>query len=280
MEFKITKYTLPEAIQFNFEELKTELVEKTEAYKHMVYTDKDIKAAKADRADLNRLKKALNDERINRQKEYMKPFDSFKKQVDEIISIIDEPVKIIDEQVKAFEKQAKEKKEKEVRELFASLNTYDWLTFEQVFDQKWLNASTSMSTIEGDINVILAGIETNMGSLKGLEYEFEATEEFKRTLSLSDALAENRKLIDLAKKRAEMEAVLEQAKAGEIPVIEVDSVKVENPTDAPFINVEKVEELKPSVPGEWMTLKVKINEYEFDALTEWLNGQGIEWSIV
>ena len=56
MELKVSPYQLPEVISFNFEELKTQIAEKTEQYAHIVYTDENIKAAKTDRADLNRLK--------------------------------------------------------------------------------------------------------------------------------------------------------------------------------------------------------------------------------
>ncbi|WNV59438.1 DUF1351 domain-containing protein [Oscillospiraceae bacterium NTUH-002-81] len=73
MELRVEEYQLPQKISFNFEELKAELQEKTQHYETMVYTDDQIKEAKADRANLNRLKKALNDERIRREKEYLAP---------------------------------------------------------------------------------------------------------------------------------------------------------------------------------------------------------------
>ena len=244
MDLKINEYKLPEAIQFNFEELKAELMEKTETYKHMVYTDSDIKTAKADRAELNRLKKALNDERLTRQKAYMKPFDAFKKQVDEIIAIIDEPVKIIDDQVKAFEAKVKSEKKQEIIKRFDLLNPFSWLRFEQIFDEKWLNAAVSIGTVENEMNVIFAGIETNLNSLKGFEYEFEVTEFYKESLSLPMAVLENKRLIELNAKRAEAKP-----------------------------------EVKSDEPREWMTLKLKINTNEYDALEKWLNAQGIEWSM-
>ena len=68
MELKMNEYQLPEKILFNYEELKQELTEKVAHYETLVYTDDQIKEAKADRANLNRLKKALNDERIRREK--------------------------------------------------------------------------------------------------------------------------------------------------------------------------------------------------------------------
>ena len=68
MELKMNEYQLPEQILFNYEELKAELTEKVQHYETLVYTDDQIKEAKADRAALNKLKKALSDERIRREK--------------------------------------------------------------------------------------------------------------------------------------------------------------------------------------------------------------------
>ena len=75
MELKVNEYQLPEVIAFNYEEIKNELTERIHIYETVVYDDSQIKQAKADRADLNRFKKALNDERIRREKEYLKSFE-------------------------------------------------------------------------------------------------------------------------------------------------------------------------------------------------------------
>lgn len=245
MDIKISEYQLPAEIDFNFEEIKAGVLEKTEPYKRMVYAESDIKAAKEDRAELNRQKKALNDERISCQKAYMVPFDAFKKKVDEIIAIIDESVKNIDVQVKAFEDKAKEEKEHLLRQKFAEWNTYDWLQFDQVFNPKWLNASTTISSVEVDVNIILSTIAANLNSLKGLPYEFETIEKYKETLSMSDALAESKRLVEMATKKAEVETV---------PVSDE--------------------------PRSWMTVKVLINSNEYDTLVAWLDKQGIEKEII
>lgn len=113
MELRINDYQLPEVIKFNFDELKAELTEKVHLYETLVYTDEQIKEAKEDRASLNRLKKALNDERISREKEYMVPFNEFKSKVAELVGIIDKASSTVDTQVKAYEeKQKADKKEK------------------------------------------------------------------------------------------------------------------------------------------------------------------------
>ena len=89
MELKMNDYLLPEKILFNYEELKQELVEKIAHYETLVYTDEQIKDAKADKTTLNKLKKALNEERIRVKNEYLKPFEDFEKKINEIISIIE-----------------------------------------------------------------------------------------------------------------------------------------------------------------------------------------------
>ena len=251
MDFKLTSYEPGKAIDFNFDEIKTELVDKVEVYQHVIYMDDNIKDAKSDRAELNRMKKTLNDKRIEIQKEFMKPFDGFKTRIDELIGYIDKAVANVDTQVKEYEAKTKAEKEKTIRERFDLSNTFEWLKFEQIFDSKWLNASTSTGTIENEINMILSTIETNLKSLKGLEYEFEATEQFKRTLSLAEALNENSRLAEIAKKKAEVE-------------------KAEKKIETRDFDEE---------PKEWMTLKVKIDSKDYDALTEWLERQGIEWSM-
>lgn len=120
MELKMNDYQLPEKISFNFDELKQELTEKVSMYETLVYTDDQIKEAKADKAQLNKLKKALNDERIRLEKEYMQPFNSFKSQVNEIISIIDKPVALIDKQVKEYEDKQKQDKMEQIKALWVN----------------------------------------------------------------------------------------------------------------------------------------------------------------
>lgn len=95
MELKVNEVSIPEQITFNYDELKRDLIDKVSTYETLVYTDDQIKQAKADKANLNKLKKALNDERIRREKEYMKPFNDFKSKINEIICIIDNILKSV-----------------------------------------------------------------------------------------------------------------------------------------------------------------------------------------
>ena len=207
MELKINAVTLPETISFNYEELKNELIEKTAKYETMVYSDDQIKLAKEDRANLNKLKKALNDERIRQEKEYMQPFNVFKAQINEIISIIDKPILMIDGQVKEFEEAQKKEKLEQCKLIFEATAHPEWLQFEQIFNQKWLNASVTQKAITEEIDTAIETINNNISALQILpEFSFEAIEVYKTTLDINKALEEGKRLAEIQKKKAEAEA--------------------------------------------------------------------------
>lgn len=213
-ELKINEPQMPESITWNYEELKSELTEVLSDYEHRVYTEETIADAKADKASLNRLKKTINDERIRREKEYMKPFDTFKSQVKEICSLIDGASNKISDQLDTFEAKRQQEKKDDIIKLFEEKKSgvADWITFNQVFNEKWLNKSTSMKAIEEELTAIIAQIVMDLGTIKSLPaYAFEAEEFYKRTLDLNASIAEGQRLVDIQKRKAEEEELQRQA---------------------------------------------------------------------
>lgn len=207
MELRVNEVAIPERIDFNYEELKAELSSKVSFYETLVYTDDQIKDAKADRVKLRKLKDALNSERIRREKEYMQPFNAFKAQINEIIGIIDKPIAVIDEQVKAFDEKRKIEKQKAIEELFAGMGFQNFVTLEKIQDPKWLNASTSMKSIEDQMRSKMYEIGNGVLTLSQLqEFGFEATEVFKETLDINKAISEAKRMSEIAKAKAEAEA--------------------------------------------------------------------------
>ena len=81
MELRVNEVKMPEKITFNYEELRSEIQKIVEDHSNLVYTGEQIKDAKSDKASLNKLKKALNDERIRLEKAYLEPFNEFKTQI-------------------------------------------------------------------------------------------------------------------------------------------------------------------------------------------------------
>lgn len=265
MELRVNEVTLPEAISFNYEELKAELTAKISKYETMVYSDDQIKIAKEDRANLNKLKKALNDERIRREKEYMQPFNVFKAQVNEIIGIIDKPILMIDGQVKEFEEAQKKEKQEMIELIFDSTAHPEWLKFEQIFNPKWLNASVTQKAITEEIDTAIAAINNNISALQILpEFSFEAIEVYKTTLDINKALEEGKRLAEIQKKKAEAEA---QMKAAEIaPAVE--------PMEKPSA------EVAPEQPRQWIGFQALLSTEEAMALGQYLRSRNIQYKAI
>ena len=205
MELIVKDYEQPAPIEFNFEELKNELTEKVAHYEALVYTDDQIKEAKADRANLNKLKKALNDERIRREKEYMAPFSDFKAKINEIITIIDKPVAVIDAQVKAYEDKCRAEKRDEIEAYFNDIEyKAEWLTLNMIWSEAWLNASCSIKTVQAEIDDKVKQVSMNLETLRNLpEFSFEAIEVYKSTLDINRAIQEGARLADIQKRKLE-----------------------------------------------------------------------------
>ena len=212
MELKVKEITLPEALTFNYEELKTELTEKAKFYESLVFTSEQLSEAKAERAKLNNLKKALNDERLRLEKEYMQPFNDFKAKINEIIGIIDIPTQAIDSQVKSFEANQKAEKKEKIEAYFIGKNPFEWLKLAQIFNEKWLNASVKMPAVTNEIDSFIERIAKDLETLQNLpEFGFEATEEYKQSLDLNKAIAEGHRLSEIQKKKDEAEAAAKAA---------------------------------------------------------------------
>lgn len=207
MELKIAQVQIPEIIDFNYEELKTEITAKAHDYEVMVYTEDKIKEAKADKAALNKLKKALNDERIRQEKEYLKPFNEFKSRVNEIIGIIDKPIAVIDSQVKEFEEKRVQDKKQAVQDLWLDIEDKpSFLKLENIWNPKWTNATYKIKDIETEIKQVISMCYADMKTLENLpEFAFEAMETYKTTLDLGASIAEGQRLANIQKAKEEAE---------------------------------------------------------------------------
>jgi len=220
MELRVEPFSFPEAINFNFEELKKELAEKVEFYKTLVYTEKDIKTAKTDVANLRKLIKAMSDERIRIKKQCLQPYEVFEDKVGQLTAIVNEPIELINGQIKAYEEQQRQEKKQKIEEFFESASATiqefpAWLKLSMIWDEKWLNTSVSMKSIQEAIAVKVNSIIIDLSTLSDLpEFAFEAIETYKTTLDMNKAIAEGHRLSEMQKKKAEQERIkAEQEKA-------------------------------------------------------------------
>lgn len=260
MELKVNDVQLPAPITFNYEELKQELLAKVSVYETMIYSEDQIKLAKADRANLNRLKKALNDERIRREKEYMLPFNTFKKQVNEIIRIIDKPCAVIDKQVKEYEEQQREEKMEAIKAYWNDKQSiFDEDDLIKILDQKWLNASVSMKAIQDSIDTRIAEIDKDLAVIRNLPaFAFEAEQMYLQTLDLGRAISGAHRLQEMAEKKAAIEAEKAQPKP----------------------EVKQPEADQTDIFRQWIGFQAYLTVGEAKALGAWMKAMGIQYKAI
>lgn len=277
MELRIEPVTMPEVIEFNFEELKEQVTKKVVMYKNLVYTDDQVKEAKADRAALNKFVKSLSDERIRVKKQCLKPYEEFESKINELTAIVNEPIQLIDKQVKEYEEKQKTEKLEGIKNLFATIGFQNFVTLEKIFDQKWLNAGTSMKKIEDSMSEKKFQIGNDVLTINSLpEFSFEAMEEYKRTLDLSRAIQEGQRLADIAKRKAEHEAELKRQSA------EREAAKDETPTEIPEAPqlVEKVESVVTKQDKKWISFAALLSTEDALALKAFFTSRNIEFKAI
>lgn len=271
MELKIYENHEQKEIKWNNEELKAEIAEKVKDYKNLVYTDNQIKEAKADRAKLNKLVKALEDKRKEVKKECLQPYEKFESQIKEVIAIVNEPIALIDGQVKEYEEQKKKEKQEQIEKLFEEKNIFDWLKLEKIFDTKWLNATNSISKIESEIDEKVAKIDAEISTLQSLkESSFEAIETYKNCLDLSLAIAEGQRLAEIQRRK-------EAAKKEEEARKEQAAIEKELPfNEAEVVQIENQQEQKETPVIYTVSFKAKMTIEQSRALKEFCKNNGIE----
>lgn len=295
MELLVSEYQRPESILFNYEELKAEITEKTKMYETLVYTDDQIKDAKADKAKLNKLKKTLNDERIRLEKEYLEPFNDFKNKINEIIRIIDKPVAVIDKQVKEFEDKKKQDKYDAIKVMWEELEHPSELTLEKIYNSKWLNASTSMKSIQDTMTAAVEKFKQDIATLSNLsEFGFEATEVYKSTLDVNKALYEAQRMSQIAKAKAEREAELERqriereerARRAEEEARKIAEQEVKQEYQTPdIVEVEEPKQVIESTDNSvnektWVSFSALLTTEDAYALKDFFNSRNIEFKAI
>ena len=276
MELAVQKIQIPERIEFNYEELKTEITGLAGKYTGIAYTDDQIKEAKSDKAKLTKLKKAMNDERIRLERDYMAPFTEFKDQVNDLIKIVDGPIREIDGQLKRYEEDRKARKEEEILSYIDSIGGVPGsIAPEKLFSSKWLNATYSMNAIRGEIDAAVDQIRENLDTLNGLEeFSLNAILVYQDTLSLPAALAEVKRQKNIRamndeaeRRRAEREAEKRIDTAAQIPVTPADPPETREP--------EPEEDSR-----QWVSFAAFLTIHQARMLRAFFDTNGIEFKAI
>ena len=207
MEFKLinpeSENGFIQAIEFNFDELKTELSTRLEKYNNLTYTEETVKNAKEDRAGLNKFKEAIETRRKEIKALCMKPYNDFEVKVKELTSLIDKPILAIDTQIKNFDNQRMEAKRVDITDFYNSAigDLVEILPLDKIFNTKWLNSTYKMTNIEKEIVETIGKVKGNLNVIDDLKLDpdlaLQVKDKYLTTLDFGLAMAEKTRLENL-----------------------------------------------------------------------------------
>ncbi len=172
-------------ITTNIRQVKAFVEEMLPKYDISNYSTDDIPKCKADKALLNKAAKALNDKRIELEKEWSKPFDEFKATCNETVKLIKSAVAKIDTVIQADDTRVKAEKRNAIIDVAHNCG-FDELGIDLslIFNEKWLNKSTSLKSVESEIKGRIAEIKTAFEVLSHFDDYDALVARYKESLDL------------------------------------------------------------------------------------------------
>lgn len=261
-------------VDFNYQELKKDIAEKTLPYKGLIVTEDAIPVAKSDLANLRKLEKAIDDRRKAVKKEYNAPYMEFEAKIKDILSDIQEAEANIDSQVKAFEQKEQDAKFAKIKQFF-ELTFHDFINdvrFETVYNPKWINKGCKMADIEEEIAASANKLYADVEVVKGLKsaHEISLLNTLFHSLDLGEALKQHNILVALEERqKAEEQAKQEQVVA---PEEKTDPAPSQEPTEQFVVDTPK--------PLQVIDFRVWVNDEQKAALRNFLVSNGIRYGSV
>lgn len=179
-------------INADFDTLEAQLSEKMIFYKDVTVCEESMKIGKKEVASLRKLKTSVDERRKEVKRAYLEPYNVFEDRVKRLISLIDEPINLINGQVKDLEEKQKKEKRELIEKIFKSLTEGlgEYLSFDRVFNPKWLNVSVKQKAIVDEISGVVEKVRNDIQTLDAVtsDAKEKAVEMYKQSLDLSRSL--------------------------------------------------------------------------------------------
>lgn len=290
-------------IEDNLEAVGESIRKQCESYASVVVTEDTVKDGKKFLADVRKEQKALDDERKEIKKAWMKPYEEFEARAKKIIALYDEPIRLINGQLDEYEEQRKEAKRQVINDIYKEVveepdrqEFKDWLPLEKIYDKRWENATCTDKKIRESMEASFAQLNMSVGTIRSMqsEWEADALKVLRETGSLQMAVDKITQLTSQAKRIEERKMQQEEEKrkeeerkkAGEEKAAQEQAADVpkqklpEQTADLPFGTAEiPVGEL-PFASEKMITLKVTVGEGILPEVREFLDERFITYEVI
>ena len=250
-------------IVHNYIELKAKVALMVEPFMGTSVTVDTQKEASKTVANLRKLEKGLNSERINLKKQWMDPYLKAEALMKEVIAVVTAPIGEISSQLKVFEEAEKQAKKEAIDELKAKLLAdsplADYIHGLKWFDdERWMNKTYTLAKIGKEIIKMVSDIEDAIDLLRenGGEFANQMIAEFSKTGDVVPALNSGKRMQaekEAAEKIAESMRQRELERLVAIPEKKVpihiqpeptSAVEKTEPETEPEKDISKAEEIK------------------------------------
>lgn len=225
MEFCITsdlQEVRRQVITTNYPTVKKWAESVVEQYENIVVTPDTISAAKADRARLRKAQSGVSDVRKEMRAAALSTCAAEESNCKDLEAVFERGVQALDVQIKAMENAAKEEKRLRLMDYFAKTvgDMAEWISFDDCFNPKWLNATYAESTAQADMCAAIDRCRPDLNAIRALhsEFETELLAEYRTTRNIGAVLVKNdtlarMKAAEEERKRKEAEATAKYAAA-------------------------------------------------------------------
>lgn len=170
-DLKLPDYTIdyrPTVISINnFDQLKTAVEAYAAKYQNLAVSTSTEKEAKTSRAELRKLKAALDDKRKEIKKKYAEPYEAFANQIKDLEATLDASINPIDVGLKELEEHQRQTRLEHVQALIDEMAPNYHVNPDEVeIDPTWLNKSTSKKKVTEGIADVMGYIKKQHDDLE------------------------------------------------------------------------------------------------------------------
>lgn len=269
-------------LETNIEELEEFVNSELERFS----TDSSIEIAdaKKDRAELNNSLKFLTSKRIEVINKCMEPYVDFEARCKVLEKKIKNLSEAIGVNITAKENAEKEVKKAEIIELW-NAKDFDLFKIDKVFNQKWLNKTTTIKEIDADIDTIINKTysdikiierfpDDDLITLKAMYFE---SLDIGKTLDRAEILKQNREIAEREKKQREERERAEKLESQKEELVE-DMQKDVSGRTASFLASQVLGEEVDLDPVMEYTMSFKARKSVLFALRDYMIEHGIEYT--
>ncbi len=269
----------------NFAEIREELDSFLDFYRKAAYTPENLRQALADRASLNKLKKALQVKNKEIKDICLEPYKSVQIQFKDLIALIDAPLKSIDDFTSEMKQVQKDEKSAEIKMFFDENATSLGSVANEIFskpwfyDSRWENKSYKDYLWKQEIREKIANAAASIRRIQNGTGQHAAAvvAKYVETGSLIEAGAFFRKLKEFVSEAESNQPEHLPDDKARLTEWTKTTTPLQNDGQSALLSDRSETGREPT--ADYM-IKIKASDSQFQALMQFMESNGIEYAVV